>query len=262
MAEKYQVAVMIPDTSPRGEHVPDDDGWDLGKGAGFYENATQHPWAKNYNMYTYITEELAAIASTLIPHFSGEESIMGHSMGGHGALVIGMKNATKIRAGDRRDAQDLAGVDGGLRLEVVRPDDRHRGDGEPRGDRRERFLALDRVCLDQGAAVTDRRVDGDRLDQGAVLGAIAPRCRSGRSPDGRRSARRRRSPRRREPPRRSRPAPQLSDPAGRIRRFRLCPCRRGRRHHRRCPTYSSPSVASSTSPTPREHCARSESARC
>ena len=98
LAEKHQVAVMIPDTSPRGEHVPDDDGYDLGKGAGFYVNATQDPWAKNYNMYTYIVEELAIIASTLVPHFSGEESIMGHSMGGHGALVIGMKNATRFKA--------------------------------------------------------------------------------------------------------------------------------------------------------------------
>ncbi|KAA9031571.1 S-formylglutathione hydrolase [Niallia endozanthoxylica] len=98
LAEKHQVAVMIPDTSPRGEHVPDDEGWDLGKGAGFYVNATQEPWAKNYHMYTYIVEELAAIAPTLVPHFSGEESIMGHSMGGHGALVIGMKNKARFKA--------------------------------------------------------------------------------------------------------------------------------------------------------------------
>ena len=98
LAEKFQVAVMIPDTSPRGEHVADDEAWDLGKGAGFYLNATQDPWAKHYKMYTYITEELTAIASTLVPNFSGEESIMGHSMGGHGALVIGMKNAARFKA--------------------------------------------------------------------------------------------------------------------------------------------------------------------
>ncbi|ARK32538.1 S-formylglutathione hydrolase [Halalkalibacter krulwichiae] len=98
LAERYQVAVMIPDTSPRGEHVADHDGWDLGKGAGFYLNATQDPWAKNYHMYTYIVDELSAIASTLVPYFSGEESIMGHSMGGHGALVIGMKSATRFKA--------------------------------------------------------------------------------------------------------------------------------------------------------------------
>lgn len=98
LAEKYQVAVMIPDTSPRGEHVADDEAWDLGQGAGFYLNATQDPWANHYNIYTYIVDELTAIASTLVPHFSGEESIMGHSMGGHGALVIGMKNAARFKA--------------------------------------------------------------------------------------------------------------------------------------------------------------------
>lgn len=98
IANKYQVAVIIPDTSPRGENVADDEEWDLGKGASFYLNATQDPWAKNYNMYTYITEELSAIAKTLVPHFSGNESIMGHSMGGHGALVIGMKNAERFKA--------------------------------------------------------------------------------------------------------------------------------------------------------------------
>ncbi len=98
LAEKYQVAVMIPDTSPRGEHVADDEGWDLGQGAGFYVNATQDPWAKHYNMYTYIVDELTAIASTLVPDFSGEESIMGHSMGGHGALIIGIKNAARFKA--------------------------------------------------------------------------------------------------------------------------------------------------------------------
>lgn len=98
IANKYQVAVMIPDTSPRGDNVADDEAWDLGKGAGFYLDATQEPWAKNYNMYTYITDELSAIAATLVPNFSGNESIMGHSMGGHGALVIGMKNADKYKA--------------------------------------------------------------------------------------------------------------------------------------------------------------------
>ena len=70
----------------------------LGKGAGFYLSATQDPWAKHYKMYTYIVEELTAIGSSLVPHFSGGESIMGHSMGGHGALVIGMKNAARFKA--------------------------------------------------------------------------------------------------------------------------------------------------------------------
>jgi len=98
LAAKYQVAVIIPDTSPRGEDVPNDEAYDLGQGAGFFVNATQEPWAKNYNMYTYITEELSNIASNLVPNFSGKESIMGHSMGGHGALVIGMKNAKRFKS--------------------------------------------------------------------------------------------------------------------------------------------------------------------
>lgn len=97
-ADKYQVAVIIPDTSPRGEAVANDDAYDLGQGAGFFLNATEEPWAKNYQMYSYITEELAEIAATLVPNFSGKESIMGHSMGGHGALVIGMKNASRFKA--------------------------------------------------------------------------------------------------------------------------------------------------------------------
>ena len=98
LADKHQVAVMIPDTSPRGEDVADDEAWDLGQGAGFYLNATQDPWKENYQMYSYITEELTDIALTLVPNFSGKESIMGHSMGGHGALMIGMKNADRFKA--------------------------------------------------------------------------------------------------------------------------------------------------------------------
>lgn len=98
LADKHQVAVIIPDTSPRGETVADDEAWDLGQGASFYLDAVQDPWAKNYRIYTYITEELTGIASTLVPNSSGKESIMGHSMGGHGALVIGMKNAERFKA--------------------------------------------------------------------------------------------------------------------------------------------------------------------
>lgn len=98
LADKHQVAVIMPDTSPRGADVADDPGWDLGQGAGFYVDATQEPWSKNYQMYTYVAEELAEIATTLIPHFSGKESIMGHSMGGHGALVIGLKNTKRFKA--------------------------------------------------------------------------------------------------------------------------------------------------------------------
>lgn len=98
LADQHQVAVMIPDTSPRGENVADDSAYDLGQGAGFYIDATEKPWSEHYKMYTYITDELAGIASSLVPDFSGKESIMGHSMGGHGALVIGLKNAERFKA--------------------------------------------------------------------------------------------------------------------------------------------------------------------
>lgn len=98
LADQHQVAVMIPDTSPRGENVADDAAYDLGQGAGFYIDATEKPWSEHYKMYTYITDELAGIASSLVPDFSGKESIMGHSMGGHGALVIGLKNAERFKA--------------------------------------------------------------------------------------------------------------------------------------------------------------------
>lgn len=98
LAEKHQVAVIVPDTSPRGEDVANDEAFDLGQGASFYLNATEEPWAKHYQMYSYITEELSEIAATLVPNFSGNESIMGHSMGGYGALMIGMKNANRFKA--------------------------------------------------------------------------------------------------------------------------------------------------------------------
>lgn len=98
LAEQHQVAVLIPDTSPRGEDIADDDAYDLGQGAGFYLNATQEPWANHYKMYDYLVNELGQLAADLIPHFAGQESIMGHSMGGHGALVIGLKNANRFKA--------------------------------------------------------------------------------------------------------------------------------------------------------------------
>lgn len=97
-ANQHQLAVAMPDTSPRGTDVADDENWDLGQGGGFYLNATQEPWAKNYRMYDYLTKELPQLVHSLIPNFSGKESIMGHSMGGHGALVIGLKNSERYRS--------------------------------------------------------------------------------------------------------------------------------------------------------------------
>jgi len=95
------VAIVCPDTSPRGEGVPGDPdkAWDFGLGAGFYVNATQTPWAKHYHMYDYITKELPnVLARSDLPLDTNNCSIMGHSMGGHGALTIALKNPGKYKA--------------------------------------------------------------------------------------------------------------------------------------------------------------------
>ncbi len=92
-AAEHGMALIAPDTSPRGEGVPDDpDGaYDFGLGAGFYVNATQPPWASHYHMYDYITSDLPAALADL-PIDLGQAAISGHSMGGHGALTIALKN--------------------------------------------------------------------------------------------------------------------------------------------------------------------------
>ena len=90
-AAEHGLIVVAPDTSPRGDGVADDEGYDLGMGAGFYLNATEEPWAKHYRMYDYIVQELPTLIEEHFPA-SDRRSIFGHSMGGHGALVIALKN--------------------------------------------------------------------------------------------------------------------------------------------------------------------------
>ena len=89
-AEEFGVAIVFPDTSPRGSNVPDDDDYDLGKGAGFYLNATKQPWVNNFQMWDYITVDLTDLINENFNVDMARQSIMGHSMGGHGALTIGM----------------------------------------------------------------------------------------------------------------------------------------------------------------------------
>ena len=89
-AEEFGVAIVFPDTSPRGNNVPDDDDYDLGQGAGFYLNATEQPWVNNFKMWDYITLDLTNIINKHFNVDMARQSIMGHSMGGHGALTIGM----------------------------------------------------------------------------------------------------------------------------------------------------------------------------
>jgi S-formylglutathione hydrolase len=89
-ASLHGIVLVVPDTSPRGEVVPDDAAYDLGQGAGFYLNATQDPWRKHYQMFDYVTEELPAVVERHFP-VTALRSIAGHSMGGHGALVAVLK---------------------------------------------------------------------------------------------------------------------------------------------------------------------------
>ena len=89
-AEEFGVAIVFPDTSPRGSNVPDDDDYDLGQGAGFYLNATKKPWVNNFQMWDYITVDLTDLINENFNVDMARQSIMGHSMGGHGALTIGM----------------------------------------------------------------------------------------------------------------------------------------------------------------------------
>ena len=99
VAAELGIALIIPDTSPRGEGVPDDpDGaYDFGLGAGFYVNATHEPFVKHYQMYDYIVSELPALVEAELP-VSAVRAISGHSMGGHGALVIGLRNPERYRS--------------------------------------------------------------------------------------------------------------------------------------------------------------------
>lgn len=96
-AAEHGLAVVFPDTSPRGEGVADDQAYDLGQGAGFYVNATQKPWSRHFRMYDYIVTELPALLTAHQP-LNGVHGITGHSMGGHGALTIAFRNPGLFRS--------------------------------------------------------------------------------------------------------------------------------------------------------------------
>ncbi|MEM8915386.1 MAG: S-formylglutathione hydrolase [Pseudomonadota bacterium] len=92
-AAELGLTIIAPDTSPRGDTVADDEAYDLGQGAGFYLTATQEPWSAHYRMDQYVVEELPGWISQAVPSVDlGRHGIMGHSMGGHGALTLGLKN--------------------------------------------------------------------------------------------------------------------------------------------------------------------------
>ncbi|MBH5321682.1 S-formylglutathione hydrolase [Aurantiacibacter sediminis] len=95
---EHGIAFICPDTSPRGEDVPDDETYDFGQGAGFYVNATQDPWAKHFHMRRYVEEELPALVAEHFPLDMERQAITGHSMGGHGALTVSLRNQGRFRS--------------------------------------------------------------------------------------------------------------------------------------------------------------------
>ena len=95
---EHGIVFVAPDTSPRGEGVPDDAGWDFGQGAGFYVDATEAPWAANFRMRSYIERELPALVAAAFPADMERQGITGHSMGGHGALTIALRNPVRFRS--------------------------------------------------------------------------------------------------------------------------------------------------------------------
>ncbi|MFP1798771.1 S-formylglutathione hydrolase [Lonsdalea quercina] len=97
VAAELGLALVIPDTSPRGEAVADDSGYDLGQGAGFYVNATEAPWASHYRMFDYLSDELPALIQQHV-NVSDRQSISGHSMGGHGALMLALRHPGRYRS--------------------------------------------------------------------------------------------------------------------------------------------------------------------
>jgi S-formylglutathione hydrolase len=98
-AAHYGLMLVAPDTSPRHTGIPgEDDAWDLGTGAGFYVDATVAPWRDHYRMYSYVVDELPALIATTFPVRRDRQGIFGHSMGGHGALVCGLRNCDRYQS--------------------------------------------------------------------------------------------------------------------------------------------------------------------
>ncbi len=99
LASEEGLILVMPDTSPRGAGVPgEDDDWDFGSAAGFYVDATEEPWSKHYRMWSYVTEELPELIEGAFPVVEGARAISGHSMGGHGALVVGLRHPDRYRS--------------------------------------------------------------------------------------------------------------------------------------------------------------------
>jgi S-formylglutathione hydrolase len=181
------LALVAPDTSPRGEAVPDDPtgAYDFGLGAGFYVDATEEPFASNYRMWTYVTAELPALVKSSFPVDLTRQAIMGHSMGGHGALTIGLRHPDRFRSvsafspivapsqvpwgqkafegylgADRaawRKHDAVALIDDGARIRDILVD---QGTADPFLAEQLRPQLLERACADAGIALTLRMQPG------------------------------------------------------------------------------------------------------
>ena len=176
---------VAPDTSPRGDDVPDAEGYDFGKGAGFYVDATEQPWSTHYRMWTYVTEELPALVAAEFPTDMARQAITGHSMGGHGALTMALSFPDRFRSvsafapivapsevpwgqkalggylGEERSSwrkhDAVASIEDGARLPELLVDV---GDADPFIEKELRLELLEQACADAGIALTLRRQPG------------------------------------------------------------------------------------------------------
>jgi S-formylglutathione hydrolase len=176
---------IAPDTSPRGDDVPDAEGYDFGTGAGFYVDATEQPWARNYRMWSYVTDELPALVAAEFPVDTDRQGITGHSMGGHGALTVALNFPDRFRSvsafapivapsqvpwgqkalagylGDHRSRwrkhDAVALIEDGARVKELLVDV---GTADQFLDQELRPELLEQACADAGVALTLRRRPG------------------------------------------------------------------------------------------------------
>ena len=176
---------VAPDTSPRGEDVPDAEGYDFGKGAGFYVDATEEPWAKNFRMWSYVTEELPRLIEAEFPVDMDSQGITGHSMGGHGALTVALNHPGRFKSvsafspivapsevpwgqkalagylGDDRASwrkhDAVALIEGGASVDEILVDV---GTADPFIEKELRPELLERACAAAGIPLTLRRQEG------------------------------------------------------------------------------------------------------
>ena len=182
---EHGLIFVAPDTSPRGEDVPNDEAYDFGQGAGFYVDATQQPWSKHFRMWSYVTEELPALLASECPVDMDRQAITGHSMGGHGALTVALSLPDRFRSvsafapivapgrmpwgekalggylgGDRsawRKHDAVALIEDGARVEEILVDV---GTADPFIEKELRPELLEAACADAGIALMLRRQPG------------------------------------------------------------------------------------------------------